>query len=145
MSGNGRAGAAPARRARCDAETVSCYEALVDLARGQVECLRRGDVAGFGRLVEEKGSLVGKIRRAQEGGGAASETRGTPSAVEEMRLAERARAALEKVLEKEAEALALVTGLRDAIGNELSHVTRGDAGLRSYRGVGAARLVDERR
>jgi len=137
----------PAPRARplCTEEIVSCYEALVELARGQVESLRRGDVAGFGRLVEEKGRVIRRIRRAQE---TASEPGSPSQRLSERvvsRLVERAERALEIVLEKEAEALALVTGLRDAIGSELSHVTRGDAGLRSYRGAVAARLVDERR
>ena len=72
--------------------------------------------------------------------GAASERARTTDA-----LAARAESALVALLDLESEALALITGLRDAIGNELSLIARGDAGLRSYRGGIAARLVDERR
>lgn len=137
----------PASEARslCTEAIVECYESLVELARVQVDCLRRGDMEGFGRIVEEKGTLIGRIRRSQDEANVSAEAQESIPARIADRLAERAEKALAAVLEKEAEALALVSGLRDAIGSELAHVTRGDAGLQSYRGAVAARLVDERR
>ncbi len=145
MTSSMREKPASERRILCTEEIVACYETLGELARAQVECLRRGDVAGFGRVVEEKGALIEELRRSQDDGNAAGGAHeGEPARVV-AQLVARAENALAAVLEKEAEALALVSGLRDAIGSELSHVTRGDAGLRSYRGGVAARLVDERR
>lgn len=130
----------------CTEEIVSDYEALAVLAREQTASLRRGDLLSFARIVERKGEIVGRIRGALAGGATPfSADAASGRAQKADALAARAESALVALLELESEALALITGLRDAIGNELSLVTRGDAGLRSYRGGIAARLVDERR
>ena len=130
----------------CTEEIVGGYEALVVLAREQTESLRRGDMSSFARIVERKGEIVGWIRSAVDGNAAQrSDDKVSEHAGKTDALAARAESALVALLELESEALALITGLRDAIGNELSLVARGDAGLRSYRGGIAARLVDERR
>jgi hypothetical protein len=132
--------------ASCTEEIVGDYEALVVLAREQTASLRRGDLSSFARIVERKGEIVGRIQSAVGGGGAQRTNNGASvRARTSDALAARAESALVALLELESEALALITGLRDAIGNELSLVARGDAGLRSYRGGSAARLVDERR
>ena len=130
----------------CTEEIVSGYEELVILAREQAASLRRGDLLSFTGIVERKGEILGRIRSALAGDATPrTEDPASGRAHKMDALAARAESALVALLELESEALALITGLRDAIGNELSLVTRGDAGLRSYRGGIAARLVDERR
>ena len=130
----------------CTEEIVGSYEELVVLAREQAASLRRGDLLSFARVVERKGEIVGQIRTALAGDATPrTEDSASGRANKTDALAARAESALVALLELESEALALVTGLRDVIGNELSLVARGDAGLRSYRGGIAARLVDERR
>jgi len=126
-------------------ELVSVYERLVPLAAEQVACLRRGDIAGFERLLGQKERVIEEAR-ARIGAESERLADAIPSgAADDARLVARAEEAIRNVLANEQQALAVLLAARDQVSGELSGLARADAGLRGYGGAAAAtRAYDQR-